>query len=92
VNASFDYDGKNIFHCNSTAAPASHAGYDIWFDMRNASEGTVSFVGNLWDHSAPTSGGNGGANGTDVVSKLGPQVDLTRADLASGACPAGRVR
>src|SRR5262249_52143702 len=85
-------DGQNRFHCNSTPKGWPSPGYDVWFDASASSDATLGFIGNFWDHDAPTLGGSGVGNGTDVVTRNGPTIDASKPTLLADDCPLGRIR
>jgi hypothetical protein len=77
--------GRNTFVCNSSVHDG--AGHDVWLDTGLAS-GQVRFVGNRWDHDAPTRGGAHAPDGTDLVVRPGgPMVDAAGSSNHRTACP-----
>jgi hypothetical protein len=101
--------GGNSFHCNSTPGPSWSPGGDLFVDVRLMQPPSVllPFVGNVWDHAAPTTviagPDNAFPNGTDVyeygddggadgaAQPFEARIDVSGASTVAYPCPSGRV-
>jgi hypothetical protein len=82
--------GKNLFRCSSS--PSAMGGADVL--IAGTGSGTISFVGNYWDHNPPTiQASTGYANGSDVALTGDPHPSLEVGGSMVGAvpCPVGRA-
>lgn len=87
--------GGNVFRCNSalngSGADFAILGTETAPDSNWA--GTVSMVGNAWDHAPPTRLSETIPNGCDIGTTRLPRMtfDLGGSTLATPACPTDRV-
>lgn len=88
--------GKNIFRCNSVREGAGGDVMitgDLW-DPEMTWAGTLSLVGNAWDHVPPSLlTTDPPPNGIDISVLYAPHTDVDRrnATLSTAVCPSGRV-
>jgi hypothetical protein len=78
--------GRNEFRCNSDSS--SPVGFDLGIEATASPGATLSFVGNHWDHTPPTSS-SVASNGLDVFVTTNAVPDLGGAQPFTIACPNG---